>query len=126
MNRFRRFMYGRYGEDLLNFFIIIVALVFSFLRFPFSYVVSWVLIGITIYRTFSKNIYKRQRENAKFMSILYKISNFFIGIKNYFSSRKHFRFYKCPECGTKMRVPKGKGKIRITCPECGTKFEKKT
>lgn len=25
---------------------------------------------------------------------------------------------KCTKCGTKMRVPKGKGKIRATCPSC--------
>jgi len=28
----------------------------------------------------------------------------------------------CTECGTKCRVPKGKGSIRITCPSCGNKF----
>ncbi|MBM7615800.1 RNase P subunit RPR2 [Alkaliphilus hydrothermalis] len=27
----------------------------------------------------------------------------------------------CKECGTRMRVPKNKGKIKITCPNCSDK-----
>lgn len=33
-----------------------------------------------------------------------------------------YRVEKCPSCGAKMRVPKDKGKIRITCHECQHKF----
>ena len=29
-------------------------------------------------------------------------------------------------CRAVMRVPKGKGKVRIICKKCGTAFEKKT
>jgi len=29
----------------------------------------------------------------------------------------------CPSCPQKLRIPAGKGRIRITCTECGTKFE---
>ena len=38
---------------------------------------------------------------------------------------KLFRFFKCPVCKQKLRVPKGKGKVEITCPKCGNKFIKK-
>jgi predicted RNA-binding Zn-ribbon protein involved in translation (DUF1610 family) len=38
---------------------------------------------------------------------------------------KDHKYYGCPSCGQKVRVPKGAGKIRVTCPKCGTKFEKK-
>lgn len=27
----------------------------------------------------------------------------------------------CPKCGTKMRLPRGKGTLRATCPRCGEK-----
>ena len=40
-------------------------------------------------------------------------------------SRTH-RFFKCPECGVTVRVPKGKGKIKITCPKCRATFVKNT
>lgn len=33
---------------------------------------------------------------------------------------------KCPNCGQNTRIPKGKGKIRITCNSCKKKFEKLT
>ncbi|RQD69444.1 MAG: glutaredoxin family protein [Tindallia sp. MSAO_Bac2] len=28
----------------------------------------------------------------------------------------------CPNCHRRMRVPKGKGKIRVTCPHCQHKY----
>lgn len=28
----------------------------------------------------------------------------------------------CEQCGSKLRVPSGKGAIRLTCPRCGHKF----
>ena len=37
-----------------------------------------------------------------------------------------YRVQKCLHCGQKTRLPKGKGKIRITCPGCGYKYETKT
>ena len=38
------------------------------------------------------------------------------------AQKRYYRFYKCPRCGVTTRVPKGKGKIRITCPRCGESF----
>ena len=32
-------------------------------------------------------------------------------------------YYYCPNCKQQVRVPAGKGKVRITCPRCGEKFE---
>jgi len=29
-----------------------------------------------------------------------------------------FNVFSCPTCQKKLRVPRGKGKIRVTCPEC--------
>lgn len=40
--------------------------------------------------------------------------------------RKTHRFFKCPECGVTVRVPKGKGKIKITCPKCKNAFVRNT
>ncbi len=37
-----------------------------------------------------------------------------------------FRFFKCPACSQRIRVPRGKGKVEITCPKCGNRFIKKT
>ncbi|HCX64939.1 MAG TPA: NrdH-redoxin [Eubacteriaceae bacterium] len=32
----------------------------------------------------------------------------------------------CPNCETRLRVPSGKGKIKITCKNCGHQFEQNT
>lgn len=33
------------------------------------------------------------------------------------------RVVSCSQCGTKVRIPVNKGKLRITCRKCGTIFE---
>ncbi len=32
------------------------------------------------------------------------------------------RLATCEKCGTKMRVPTDKGKIKVICPKCGNTF----
>lgn len=121
-----RFMYGRNGVDQLsNFmlygsFIILLPTLFiknDKVRMIFL-VLFWVIVIINYYRIFSKNIYKRQKENNYFVSKL----NY---LKTRFTQRKTYRFYDCPKCHTHLRVPKGAGLITITCKKCGYQFDKK-
>ena len=37
-----------------------------------------------------------------------------------------YKHVRCTSCKQKMRVPRGKGKLRVTCPKCRTKFEVKS
>ena len=116
-------MYGRYGSDQLNLFLLIACLLCWVLcRFvkvsivaQLLSVVGSVLILYSLYRTFSRNVPKRYAENQKF-------TQFFARIKG----RKNYCYFKCPSCKTQFKVPKGKGTIRITCPSCKEKFVKKT
>ena len=119
---FGRFMQGRYGTDKLNTAIlgigVIACLVGMFI--PSAYVkmvftlLSYGLMFWAIFRTFSRNTYKRYRENRKYLMILERIKD------------KEHRYFDCPRCHQPVRVPKGKGKIAITCPKCREKFIKKT
>jgi hypothetical protein len=121
-NKLRQFMAGRYGTDKLNTCIlvlgVIVSIVAAILRNPLLTLVfatlSYVLMFWAIFRTFSRNTYKRYQENRKFLMLLDRIKD-----------RKH-RYYSCPRCRQPVRVPRGKGKIAITCPKCKEKFIKKT
>ncbi len=128
---FRRFMYGRYGSDELNIALLIAAVAVSlinsilslFLRSglvytriisPLLYLLMLGLLGYSLFRTFSRNIYARQKENRWFRRQWQRLRD-----------RKN-RYYSCPKCRQTVRVPKGKGKISIHCPKCGEKFIKKT
>ncbi len=120
--KFQRFMYGRYGSDKLNLLLLGIAVVLiiasNFGELYYLGVVAYVPLLLSIYRMYSRNIYKRRMENQKFLS-------FVGGIQKRCTDRDH-RYYNCPKCKQQLRVPKGVGKISITCPKCRTHFEKKT
>lgn len=126
MNRIKqalgRFMMGRYGTDKLNMWILgtalILCLISVFIPFP---PVNWALTVCSyglmiwaIFRIFSRNTYKRYRENRRFLMCLDRIKD-----------REH-RYFDCPKCRQPVRVPRGKGKIMITCPKCKEKFQRKS
>lgn len=126
MNRFgnwlRRFMAGRYGTDKLNMVIlgtgVAVCLISMFFRIPLVNLLltflSYALLFWALFRTMSRNTYKRYQENRKFLQ-------FFDRLKD----REH-RYFDCPRCHQSVRVPRGKGKIAITCPKCHERFVRKT
>lgn len=129
-DRLQRFMYGRYGNDNLNRFISIAALLFSilsiFTKGAIANSLTFLLLFLCFFRMLSKNIYKRQQENLSYLSIKNEVTNYFKRTKLHISQRKTHRFYKCPSCKLKLRVPKGKGLITISCPKCKDSFNKKT
>ena len=124
----RRFMTGRYGSDQYSKFILWVAFAFIILSFFVrNFIVEIIVVALIIYsyfRMFSKNFPKRSAENEKYLEISDKVKGFFRGRKRRFNDRKTYRYFKCPSCGQQVRVPKGKGHIRITCPKCKTQFER--
>ena len=46
--------------------------------------------------------------------------------KKMWKERKTKAFLKCPQCGTMLSVPRGKGKIIVTCPKCHARMETKS
>ncbi len=118
----RRFMTGRYGTDKLNLWILGAGLVLCIVAIlmPFKLAeqilngISYALMIWAIFRTFSRNTYKRYRENRRFLMFLDRIKD-----------REH-RYFDCPKCRQQVRVPRGKGKIMITCPKCKEKFQRKS
>ena len=128
--RMQRFMAGRYGNDQLNQFIFIVAIISMVLeiitRQSLFYTLTLVLLILAYVRVFSRNINKRYEENMKFLKKKDAILNKFRKQKYYAAQRRNFHIYTCPQCKQKIRIPKGKGKISITCPKCRTSFIKKS
>ena len=128
--RMQRFMAGRYGNDQLNQFIFIVAIISMVLeiitRQSLFYTLTLVLLILAYVRVFSRKINKRYEENMKFLQKKDAILNKFRKQKYYAAQRRNFHIYTCPQCKQKIRIPKGKGKISITCPKCRTSFIKKS
>ena len=128
--RMQRFMAGRYGNDQLNQFIFIVAIISMVLeiitRQSLFYTLTLVLLILAYVRVFSRNINKRYEENMKFLQKKDAILNKFRRQKYYAAQRRNFHIYTCPQCKQKIRIPKGKGKISIACPKCRTSFIKKS
>lgn len=128
--RMQRFMAGRYGNDQLNQFIFIVAIISMVLeiitRQSLFYTLTLVLLILAYVRVFSRNINKRYEENMKFLQKKDAILNKFRKQKYYAAQRRNFHIYTCPQCKQKIRIPKGKGRISITCPKCRTSFIKKS
>lgn len=122
-----RFMYGRSGGDQLNTALLGVYLALCFLRafligrHPNVLIAVQILMllaaGIVLFRMFSRNLPKRQAENAKFL----RWWGPFSGAMHRRMDREH-KYFTCGNCKTICRVPRGKGKIEITCPKCGQKI----
>lgn len=130
MNWFKKQMIGRYGYDQLSMALVILSLLLiltaKLSRFTPIMYLSYIPLGISIYRMLSKQIQKRRLENYKFMMFLSPVYSFFKKKSRYIKDAKNHKYFKCRNCKQKLRVPKGKGKIMITCPKCYTKFTKKT
>ena len=117
----RRIMAGRYGTDQLNTTILWTGVLLCMISIfvPVKWVnllltgLSYGCVGVALFRCFSRNTYKRYKENRKFLLLIEQLKD-----------REH-RYFKCPKCRQSVRVPKGKGKIAITCPRCREKFVKK-
>ena len=128
--KFNRFMAGRYGADELSrvmmFAAVAVMLINLFVRLEILNIVVVALIVIIYLRMFSKNIQKRYEENCKYYALKQKVLAFFGKQKNMAQDLKANHIWKCPECGQKIRIPRGRGKIIVTCPKCRHEFEKKS
>ena len=79
-----------------------------------------------LFRLLSKNAEKRQMENARFLALVRAVVRWFRKKRKTLQPDKEHYYFKCPNCGQPMRVPKGLGKIQITCRACASQFETKS
>lgn len=123
----RRFMFGRYGVDQLNIFLLIAAVALNLVALILSrfgavcaiigMLVNLVSYGVLfwyLYRFLSRNIEKRILENRRYLARKSQITD------------RQNRYYRCPSCKQTVRVPRGRGKICIKCPKCSEKFIRKS
>ncbi len=125
--RFYIFMQGRYGTDqFYNFLIAIYFIILVVNLFVGSFILSMIELLLLIYmffRVFSRNIYKRQKENNTYLRLSRKPKDFFKLTKNKFRDRKTHVYKTCPACKSTLRLPKVKGKHTAVCPRCARRFD---
>jgi len=121
-----RFMQGRYGTDQFSRFLLGVALVMVvlslFIRSGIWSILVFALIIYCYFRMFSRNIPKRYAENQKYLQMTAVFRRKWATFRRDMRERKTHHIYKCPGCGQKIRVPRGRGKIAIRCPKCNREF----
>ncbi len=125
-------MYGRNGVDALSWALVVLEVVLSLLSSFIHvrgvsqalYFVSTALMFVVLLRIFSRNLARRQAENAKFLTWWTPKANAIRGARARRADKAH-KYVRC-SCGAYCRVPRGVGKIELTCPKCGRKKVIKT
>lgn len=130
MNWLHKLMYGRYGLDQLGIFSMLLLLILNMIatmgRWEFLSILTSVLMVFVIWRILSRNITKRSAENQMFLQMSAPVCKWFREKAATIRDSKTHKHFRCPHCGQKIRVPKGRGKIQITCPKCKQSFVKKS
>ena len=120
-----RFMQGRYGNDRLGQVMLglaLVCVVLSLFRIPFISTIGLVVLILTYYRMFSRQIARRTAENQKYLQLEWKLRAKLQKQKQSLAWRRTHRIYKCPNCRQKIRVPRNRGRIAISCRKCAPCF----
>lgn len=120
--KFLQFMQGRNGMDTcarwsLGASIVCIVLDFIIGSFILS-LLGWVFLLYSIFRCYSRNIPARALENAKFEHAMREPRQKFAELDKKWTNRKTTKYFKCPQCGQSLSVPKGKGTLRVSCPKC--------
>ncbi len=126
---------GRNGFDSFSRFLIVTALVAMIADMivggsvlgQFLRIISLLLLLYACFRVFSCNIAARQRELIRFNIFVrecrYRYGKAVSLLRNHnIKEILHFKYFTCPACGQKLRVPRGKGKINVRCSRCGERF----
>ncbi len=130
MNWLKKITAGCYGMDQFSLFLVLLVLPLSFLfnliNIPYLSLLAYAPLIYCYFRIFSKNITKRQQENFRFLRYWYPFKKKLLSYWQRLKDSKTHRYYHCPSCKQTLRVPRGRGNIRITCPKCKTQFSKRT
>ena len=122
-------MYGRYGNDQLNMVLVLLSLalylVFAVTSWTFLYAVSFMLMAVALFRCLSRNYDRRRAENGKFLSLVQPVTRWY-RLRRTIRRDKDHCYFKCPNCGPQLRVPRGKGRITVTCRGCGASLQEKS
>ena len=117
-----QFMYGRNGMDAFGRFLLLLAVVLMLLSTLFAKVA----LICCIWRTFSRDIVKRQQENAAYYEKSRAFRTWCRSLRDRWQQRRDYKFFRCPSCHALLRVPRGRGMLELTCRKCGNRFKRRS
>ncbi len=125
----QKIMAGRRGADELSLALLVFGLILtfgsSFTGIGLLYLAGLVSYGLSIFRMFSRNIEKRYAENVRFTAFWRKATG---AVKQFFNRMKNMRsykYFKCPQCHSRLRLPRKVGEVTVTCGKCHHAFKQK-
>ena len=132
INTVRQFMAGRYGSDQLNRFLFVLYLIVwvgaRFFRnnaiagWVFT-ILLWILLILLVWRTLSRNITARQKENQRFLRIWGPVGRWLGHQWERLRDIRRYRYRTCPGCSARLRLPIKRGRRTVTCQRCRTQFK---
>ena len=126
-DKLARFMSGRYGQDQLYYVMLVICFVLMIVNLIIKSAIIgallWAVLFWMIFRSFSRNIYKRQMENERFMKIWNPVKAKGLFTIRRFKEIKTHRYRKCRHCKAMLRLPVKKGKHTVKCPRCNSEFD---
>ena len=126
---FRKLMVGRRGADELSLALFIAGLALSFVSsltgVGLLYLIGLAAYGFAFYRMFSRKIEKRYAENVKFTTAWRKAVASVKQFINRMKNMRSYKYFKCPECHARLRLPRKVGEVTVTCGKCRHAFKQK-
>lgn len=127
--RLIRFMMGRNGPDdlyrFLTFVCIALLIINIFVSSTIISVLILILLAINTWRCFSRELYKRRRENAAYLRMKKSLFAWFRLCRDRWRDRKTHIYRRCPHCKKVLRLPRRPGHHDVRCPLCSHKFKVK-
>ena len=129
--RLSSFFYGRYGNDKFNIALLILYVVLAvvnvivrnLLAIRIFFLLQWMVLVLVLFRSLSRNIPARRKENEWFERNFSFLINWFKLASRRVKDIKYKRYRKCPYCKAVIRLPIKKGTHSVKCPSCKTNFK---
>lgn len=125
----RSFMSGRHGIDQLSMALVWAGLILYVLDILLGtgilMLLGLVAYILSIYRALSRNQERRTEENVRYVQWMNGLKVKWNQMRARFANRKEYKYFRCPQCRTWIRLPRGTGDVTVTCRTCGNKFNQK-
>ena len=133
LQRFResliRFMFGRNGSDSLGRLCmwggLLLLIVASATGIGLLTYISFAMYFYSLFRIFSRNVEKRRQENQKYLNLTSGLRRNIKQRVNRLRNSKQYKYFRCPECRSYLKLPRGVGEVTVTCGKCKKQFRKK-